>query len=148
MGVGSQESGVGRIESFRDLRVWQASMVVVEQAYRVTQGFPSSEVYGLVSQIRRAAVSIPANIAEGYARESTREYLQHLSIAQGSLAELETHVEIAVGLALVGASDAESLLGQIPPLRKQLFRLRDAIAKKVAPTPDSRLLTPAASPPC
>ncbi|HEY8692428.1 MAG TPA: four helix bundle protein, partial [Chloroflexota bacterium] len=125
LGVGSRESGVGEVRSFRDLRVWQAGMDLVESSYRLTQGFPNSELYGLVSQIRRAAVSVPANIAEGYVRESTREYLQHLSIAQGSLGELETHFEIAARLAFLSPGDLQALLEAISSLRKQLFKLRD-----------------------
>lgn len=78
------------VNSFRDLRVWQAGIDLVEQVYRLTARFPREEIYGLTSQIQRAAVSIPSNIAEGHTREHSKEYLQHLSIAQASLAELET----------------------------------------------------------
>ena len=87
-----------KIHSFRDLRVWQLAMEVVELVYRLSRSFPRSEVYGLSSQIQRAAVSVPSNIAEGHTREHTKEYLQHLSIAQASLAELETQLEIAIRL--------------------------------------------------
>ncbi|HEX3144767.1 MAG TPA: four helix bundle protein [Pyrinomonadaceae bacterium] len=83
-----------QIRSFRDLRVWQAGIDLVRSVYELTLNFPRSEVYGLASQMQRAAVSIPSNIAEGHARESTKEYLHHLSIAQASLAELETQIEI------------------------------------------------------
>lgn len=117
-------------------------MNLVESIYRISQGFPTSEMYGLTSQMRRAVVSVPANIAEGYARESTREYLQFLSVAQGSLAELETHVEIAARLHYLQAEVAVDLTAAIASLRKQLFRLRDAIGRKLPPTPDSRLPTP------
>ncbi len=86
------------INSFRDLRVWQSGMDLVEEIYRLTRTFPSHEVYGLTNQMRRAAVSIPSNIAEGHTREGSKEYLQYLSIAQASLAELETQLEIAVRL--------------------------------------------------
>ena len=70
------------MKSFRELRVWQASMILVEKIYMVTQDFPKREMYGLTSQIRRAAVSIPSNIAEGHTREHLKEYLHHLSMAQ------------------------------------------------------------------
>jgi four helix bundle protein len=73
------------VSSFRDLRVWQAGMDLVEEVYRLTLSFPRHEIYGLTNQMRRAAVSIPSNIAEGHAREGTGEYLNHVSIAQGSL---------------------------------------------------------------
>src|SRR5207248_446862 len=82
------------INNFRDLRVWQLGMDLVEMIYRCTQGFPQQEMYGLVAQMRRSAVSIPPNIAEGHTRESSKEYLYHLSVAQASLAELQTQIEI------------------------------------------------------
>src|SRR5207302_4582211 len=72
------------IKSFRDLRVWQVGMDLVEQVYLLTQSFPKHEIYGLASQMQRAAVSIPSNIAEGHAREHLKEYLHHLGIAHGS----------------------------------------------------------------
>ena len=76
------------IKSFRDLRVWQAAMDLVEQIYLLTRTFPKHEIYGFASQMQRAAVSIPSNIAEGHTRGYTKEYLHHLSIARASLAEL------------------------------------------------------------
>ena len=75
----------GKIQSYRDLEVWQQGMALAEGCYRITKAFPKEEIYGLVSQIRRAAVSIPANIAEGYGREYRNEYIRFLRIAQGSL---------------------------------------------------------------
>src|SRR5512133_2421438 len=101
-------------------------MDVVEGVYRVSGSFPKAEVYGLTSQMRRAAVSIPSNIAEGDAREGTREYLRHLSIAQGSLAEVQTQLEVAARLSYVCREDLTSLLETCTILGKQLFRLRDA----------------------
>ena len=88
------------IESHRDLIVWQKSMDLAVTAYRFTNAFPVDERYGLTSQIRRSCASIPANIAEGYGRESAGAYAQQLKVAQGSLKEFETHVELAhrVGL--------------------------------------------------
>jgi len=83
------------INSHRDLIVWQKGMDLAVAAYRLTASFPTDERYGLTSQIRRACASIPANIAEGYGRESAGAYAQQLRIAQGSLKELETHVELA-----------------------------------------------------
>src|SRR5687768_12050599 len=83
------------IQSHRDLKVWQLGMVIAESVYDVTKLFPSDERFGITSQLRRAAVSIPANIAEGHARSSTKEYLRHLSIALGSLAELETLLDLS-----------------------------------------------------
>ncbi len=80
------------IQSYRDLRVWQKGMDLAEICYLITREFPKEEMYTMTSQIRRAAASIPANIAEGYGREYRREYIQFLRIAQGSLKELETHL--------------------------------------------------------
>ena len=116
-----------QIKSFRDLRVWQAAMELVESVYALTARFPRHELYGLTSQIQRAAVSVPSNIAEGHARESTKEYLQHLSIAQASLAELETQLEIARRLSYVTENELGHLLNQITALGKQLYALRNAL---------------------
>ena len=85
------------IKSFRDLEVWQVSMELVERAYKLSDAFPSSERFGLTSQLRRAAVSIPSNIAEGHCR-SRRSYQYHLDVARGSEAELQTQIELAVRL--------------------------------------------------
>ena len=83
---------MGAVRGFRDLRVWQAAMELVVEVYALTRGFPRSELYGLSNQMQRAAVSGPANIAEGHARHHPREYLNFLSVAEGSLAELETYL--------------------------------------------------------
>jgi four helix bundle protein len=83
-----------RRNSYRDLEVWKKSMDLVVQCYEATRAFPASEQYGLTGQVQRAAVSVPANIAEGQAREHKKEFLHHLSIAHGSVAELETHIEL------------------------------------------------------
>ena len=85
-------------DSFRDLLAWQRSMALVTEVYRATDAFPQKEIYGLTNQIRRAAVSVPSNIAEGKGRLSKREYVQFLSKARGSLCEVETQLEIAVSL--------------------------------------------------
>jgi four helix bundle protein len=81
--------------NFRSLKVWQLGMQLAEEVYCLSQQFPKHETYGLVSQIQRAAVSVPANIAEGHAMGSTKDFLRFLAIAQGSLAELETHLILA-----------------------------------------------------
>ncbi len=84
-----------QIRSHRDLKVWQLGIEIAELIYQLTMTFPDDEKFGLVNQLRRAAVSVPANIAEGNARESTKEYLRFLSISIGSLAEIETFLELA-----------------------------------------------------
>lgn len=83
------------------LVVWQESMTLVEQIYRVTAGFPSDERYGLIAQLRRAAVSVPSNIAEGAARRSSKEYLHFLAMARGSLSEMDTQLELSARLGFV-----------------------------------------------
>ena len=121
-----------QIRSFRDLRVWQIGIELVKIVYESTSGFPRNEVYGLVSQMQRAAVSVPSNIAEGHARESTKEYLQHLSIAQASLAELETQVEIAKHLNYISDANASQMIERISSLGRQLFALRNALTNPKA----------------
>jgi len=116
-----------QIKSFRDLRVWQAGIELVQAVYVITSNFSRHELYGLASQIQRAAVSVPSNIAEGHARESTKEYLQHLSIAQASLAELETRIEIAKQLKYISEGYASRLFEKISSLGRQLFALRNAL---------------------
>lgn len=83
------------VESHKDLKVWQDAMLLVKAVYDLTDSFPTEERYGLISQLRRSAISIPSNIAEGSARSSTKEFINFLSIARGSLAELETQLELA-----------------------------------------------------
>ena len=123
------------VNSFRDLRVWQAAMDLVEQVYHLTQSFPRHEIYGLASQMQRAAISIPSNIAEGHTREHLREYLHHLSIAQASLAELETQLEIAVRLKYLSAEQFNERLKRIATIGKQIYALRNALMKRLNPTP-------------
>ena len=117
------------MKSFRDLRVWQKAMDLVEKVYLLTQKFPREEIYGLQSQIRRAVVSVPSNIAEGHTREHIKEYLHHLSMAQASLAELETQLEIAVRLKYLMPNYVRELLAEIASLGKQLYALRNALVR-------------------
>lgn len=123
------------IKSFRDLRVWQAAMDLVEQVYLLTQSFPRHKTYGLTSQIQRAAVSVPSNIAEGHTREHIKEYLHHLSMSQASLAELETQLEIATRLKYLSPEQFKEELKQIASIGRQLYALRNALAKGSNPTP-------------
>jgi len=115
------------ISGFRDLRVWQSGMDLVEVVYRLTMSFPKEELYCLTSQVRRAAISVPSNIAEGHTRESTKEYLQHLSIAQGSLAEMQTQCEIARRLGYVTKEQLSSVISPATALAKQIYALRNAL---------------------
>ena len=97
------------IKSYRDLIVWQKAMDLVEDVYRKTKEFPKEELYGLTSQLRRAVVSVPSNIAEGQGRNSTKEFLHHLSIAYGSLCEVETQCLIAYRLGYLERRDLDRL---------------------------------------
>jgi four helix bundle protein len=118
------------MKSFRELRVWQAAMNLVEKIYLLTRSFPKQETYGLSSQMQRAAVSIPSNIAEGHTREHLKEYLHHLSMAQASLAELETQLEIAMRLKYVLPNQLKDFLIDASSLGKQLYSLRNALKSK------------------
>jgi four helix bundle protein len=89
------------IKTFRDLVAWQKAMQLAQELYRATTTMPDTERFGLTSQMRRSAVSVPSNIAEGYARQSTDEYIRFLRIARGSLAELSTQVELAASLKFI-----------------------------------------------
>ncbi|NJL41133.1 MAG: four helix bundle protein [Leptolyngbyaceae cyanobacterium SM1_4_3] len=123
------------VSSYRELRVWQVGMSIAEQIYRMSAAFPKQELYGLTSQMQRAAVSIPSNVAEGHARASTKEYLHHLSIALGSLAELETQLILAERLRYTGETSTESLLSQMDELGKMLRSLQKSLKSKLASTP-------------
>ena len=100
------------ISHYRDLTVWQKSMDLAEVCYRIIKDFPKEELYGMTSQIRRSAASIPANIAEGYGRKNRGEYIQFLYIAQGSLKELETHLLLACRVDIVSDSLVAPVLDQ------------------------------------
>ena len=112
-----------KIRNFRDLEVWKLGKVIVIDVYRVTKAFPKEEIYGLTSQMRRAAVSIPSNVAEGFNRKHNSEYRQFLYIALGSCAELETHVEITHDLGFIAGSGWNSLLEQLDHESKMLRNL-------------------------
>jgi four helix bundle protein len=109
-------------------------MDLAEQCYRVTKPFPREEQYGFTSQIRRSAVSIPANIAEGYGRDGTASFVQFLRIAQGSQKELETHLLLAIRVELLAQKDAEPILAVIERVGRMLRNLiRSLEAKKTQP---------------
>jgi four helix bundle protein len=92
------EEAAMKVRHYQELIVWQRAMDLVEEVYRVSRTFPREEIYGLTSQLRRAAVSIPSNVAEGQGRRTTQDFLRHLSIAYGSLLEVETQIMIAIRL--------------------------------------------------
>ena len=117
------------ILSFRDLQVWKLGMDLVVHVYRVTEQFPATERYGLTSQIRRAVVSIPSNIAEGHGRRDGA-YLNHIRIALGSQAELGTEIEAASRLGFLETDSASSLLSEIDRIRQLLHGLRRALERR------------------
>lgn len=120
------------LQSYRELLVWQKAMELVLLVYRLTEAFPKREIYGLAAQLRRAGVSIPSNIAEGYGRGSRREYLQFLSIAQGSLKELETQTILAQRLAYATQSQAGRILSEAEIVGKLLGGLIRSLKAKDA----------------
>ncbi|MBX3567836.1 MAG: four helix bundle protein [Rhizobiaceae bacterium] len=109
-----------KIESYRDLIVWQQAMDLAVSIYAETRTWPKDELYGLTSQVRRAATSIPANIAEGYGRENHGSYQQFLRIAQGSLKELETHLIVAVRVGIADQTKVEPLMAMSESVGKLL----------------------------
>jgi len=116
-------AGKGTIRSYRDLDVWKRAMKLAELCYGVTASFPQRETFGLASQIRRAAVSIPSNIAEGHSRRSHQAFLNHLSIALGSQAELETQIELASRLDLISQIPAKEILQEAEEIGRMLHGL-------------------------
>lgn len=112
----------------RDLIAWQKAMSLVTEVYSVTRSFPKDELYGLVSQLRRAAVSVASNLAEGYGRNSRNEFHHFVGQARGSLAEVETH-EIARNLEYVGAETSSQLLAKVDEVGRLLTGLRSWSAK-------------------
>ena len=120
------------VRSFRDLAIWQKSMRMTVTVYQLTQGFPKEETYGLASQLRRSAVSIPSNIAEGHGRLSTGEYRQFLGVARGSNFELQTQLEIARELKLGNAKLLEEAEGLSHEVGKMIFGILESIREKGA----------------
>ncbi len=115
---------------YSDLSVWQKAMDLVTDIYKITAMFPSDERFGLSAQARRAAVSIPSNIAEGHGRKSTGAYINHISIAVGSLMELETQLQIAARLNFLAQNDVITLLIHTDEIGKMLSGLKKSLSAK------------------
>lgn len=124
---GGEPELVGEVQNHRDLKVWQISVNLVETVYRLSRDWPSHELYGLVSQARRASVSVPANIAEGAGRRSTGEFIQFVGIARGSLAELETLFVVAGRLGYLEDSVLEHLLIDVAEVGRMLTGLMQSL---------------------
>jgi len=120
------------IESYRDLQVWQRGVDLTERIYQATQPFPPDERFGLVAQLRRAAVSIPSNIAEGWGRMSTAEFIRFLSIAHGSLTEVETQVIVSRRLGFIDESVKRRVLDETTVERKMLRALIRSLEQQSA----------------
>jgi four helix bundle protein len=118
-------------KNFRDLKVWQLGMQLAEEVYRLSQEFPKHETYGLGSQIQRAAVSVPANIAEGHAIGSTKDFARFLGIAQGSLAELETHLMLADRMNYGNPVQIKSILNRCGEEARMLRGLRKSVRARL-----------------
>jgi four helix bundle protein len=118
------------VKSYRELIVWQKAMDLAETVYRLTSGFPKEETYGLRRQVRRSAVSVPSNVAEGQGRRSTPDFLHFLSIARGSLCEMETQVLLAERLGYVNRHDGSRLLDQAAEVGRLINGLSKALARK------------------
>ncbi len=119
------------VQSYQELEVWKVAMDLATECYRVTKAFPRDKLFGMTGQIRRSAASIPANIAEGQGREHTKEFLSHLSIARGSLKELETHLLLSQRVGLLKEADLPPLMTLCDRISQMLSRLRQALERKL-----------------
>lgn len=117
--------------TYRDLDAWKQAMDLVEAVYRVTECFPAHELYGLTSQVRRAAISIPSNIAEGHCRRSTKAFANHVSIALGSDGELETCIEVAARLRFLNAAESTQLLSSANSVGRLLYGLYGSLERRL-----------------
>jgi four helix bundle protein len=117
-------------KSYRDLDVWKKAMDLAREVYKVTAKFPTEERFGLTNQIRRAAVSVPSNLAEGHARATAADFSRFISISMGSVAELETQLLLSADLGYLGNNDLERLLSDLDIAGKMLRGLSKAIARR------------------
>src|SRR5262245_43635291 len=120
-----------KLKSYKDLIVWQKRITLVKLVYQLTGSFPTDEKFGLVSQMRRAAVSVPSNIAEGHARNTTGEFIQFIPHAEGSLAELETQLIVSTELDLCNAEAT----GLVHCLIKEIQKMANALRRSLASRP-------------
>jgi len=125
-------TGDCEIRSYRDLLIWQQGMALAKQIYAMTHAFPADERFGLTAQMRRAVVSVPSNIAEGQARHGRKEFVRFLSHAEGSLAELDTQLTLAVDLGYCRPSDADGSVATVTELQKMMASLRGKLTARLA----------------
>ncbi len=119
------------MESYQDLKVWQKAVETVTDIYRMTKGYPKDKMYGLVSQMRRSAVSVPSNIAEGWGRGNTKEYIRFLAIARGSLLELETQLIISEKLGYLCPEKHNVLIKQTGEIGRMLNGLIASLSRQI-----------------
>jgi len=120
----------GKVNSYRDLLVWRKGIELVKSVYLISQTFPADERFGLTTQVRRAAVSVPSNIAEGQARHTTGEFIHSISHSEGSLAEVDTQLVIATEVGYCRPSDIKTAVASIGELQKMLTSLRKKLQNK------------------
>lgn len=117
------------IQNYQDLKVWQRSKELAKEIFRLTYDFPKEQQYVLVSQMQRSALSIPSNIAEGRSRHSKNDFIYHLNVAKGSLAELETQIIIAYELNFIQKSNADIILVECSEITRMLYGLKDSLTQ-------------------
>lgn len=123
---------MAEIRSYHDLDVWKHSRSLVQVVYELTQTYPKQEMFALAAQMRRCAISIPSNIAEGYSRHGTKDYINFVSIAFGSAAELETQLLLSLDLGYVDSGQFDNALNLLKPVQKMLFNLRQSLQAKIS----------------
>lgn len=123
------------INNYTDLRVWQGGIEIVKKIYIISSNFPKEEIYGLTSQIRRCAISIPSNIAEGHGRDSLKDYLRFLSMSQGSLSELQTQIFIALELKFIDEIKYKELMELCSGTGRMLKKLQQTLKMKLSLPP-------------
>ena len=123
------------VRDYRDLVVWQAATTLAEKCYEATKAFPRDELFGMTAQIRRASASIPANIAEGRGRQGTKDFLRFLSVARGSLVELETHLQLSHRVGLLPKEQLNELLARTDKISRMLTALRRSLLTKLRRKP-------------
>ena len=117
------------INDFKDLKIWQKGITIAEKCYFLTRTFPKDELYGIVQQIRRSAISIPANIAEGYGRRYTKEYIRFLNISVGSINELETHLILSERVELCPKQEVDTIISSLQEESRMITSLIKKLEK-------------------
>lgn len=139
--MGVSEIKQEKINSYKDLKVWQLGMSIAENIYKLTAKFSSEHKFGIAQQMQRSALSVPLNIAEGYSRDGTGEYLYFISVAMGSRSELETQLQLSVNVSLVSKNEVQNLFADLEILAKMLKKLSISLKNKT-PNPKSNIPTP------